>query len=48
LKKISILVENKALREKIGAAGRKKAENLYSYQVNAPKLINIIEHVKNG
>lgn len=37
------LLEDKSLRIKMGTKGRRKVENNYSLQINAPRLIRIIE-----
>lgn len=41
--KISLLLEDSSLRQKIGEESRRTAENLYSYDVNAAKLIEILK-----
>ncbi len=43
--KISMLIENRELREKIGAAGRKTVEEKFSVKVNMPKYIEIFNNV---
>jgi glycosyltransferase involved in cell wall biosynthesis len=40
-KKLSVLIEDKILRERMGGQGRKRVEEFYSLEVNAPKLIEI-------
>lgn len=42
-RKLSLLIENPALRFAMGMAGRKAAEEKYSLKVNAPKLISILK-----
>lgn len=44
-KKLSILVEDSALREKMGLEGRKKVLTRYTLQVCAPRLLSILERV---
>lgn len=44
-KKLSILVEDSALREKMGLEGRKKVLMRYTLQVCAPRLLSILEQV---
>lgn len=43
--KISLLIENKELRKKIGIEARKKVEKKYSVKVNAPRYLNVIKEV---
>ncbi len=45
IQKLSLLIENPELRQKIGLAGRKTIEERYSVQVNAPTYLKIIEKV---
>jgi len=40
--KLSRLIEDKKLRDRLGAAGRKRVENNYSVKVNASKLVDAI------
>ena len=47
IEKLSILIENGKLRNKMGTEGRKKAEAIYSYQANISKLVDIIASAKN-
>lgn len=48
IKKLSSLIENPTLRQKIGSAGRKTVEERYSLDVNKPKFLAIIQEVYNG
>lgn len=48
VKKLSDLMEDEALRKKIGLEGRKTVEEKFSMQVNAPKYLEIINKVYNG
>jgi len=43
--KISLLIENKDLRAKIGLTGRKAVEEKFSLKVNAPKFLEIIKSI---
>jgi glycosyltransferase involved in cell wall biosynthesis len=43
LNKISLLIEDRFLRGKIGLEGRKTVEHKYSVRVNAPILKEVIE-----
>ena len=43
--KLSILMENRNLRKKMGDEGRKKAESRYSYGVNVEKLVKILDNI---
>lgn len=43
INKLSILIENKELRERMGKLGRIKVENLYSIEANKQKYIDILE-----
>jgi len=45
LRKLSLLIENPELREKLGSAGRKTVEDRYSVEVNAPKFLDVIKKV---
>lgn len=42
VKKLSLLIEDQALREKIGLNGRKTAEVRFSVEVNAPKFLGAL------
>lgn len=43
--KLETLIKNRALRESMGVSGRKIVEERYSLEVNAPKLIELIEKI---
>ncbi len=45
LNKLSLLIESRELRTKIGLEGRKTVEEKYSLKVNAPKLLEVIRKV---
>ncbi len=45
---LTVLIENAALRKKLGMAGRKVVEERYSVQANAPKLRTIFESIIEG
>ena len=45
IEKLSLLIENSALRKKIGLAGRKTVEEKYSVHVNLPRFLNVLESV---
>jgi len=45
MEKLSRLIENGDLREKLGSMGRKTVEERYSVKVNAPKLLEILNRV---
>jgi len=45
IEKLSRLIENKALRERLGSIGRKTVEERYSVKVNGPKLLEILNRV---
>ncbi len=45
IEKLSRLIENEALREKLGSIGRKTVEERYSVKVNGPKLLEILNRV---
>ena len=45
LEKLSLLIENPGLREKLGKEGRKAVEEKFSVEVNAPKILNILKDV---
>lgn len=46
--RLSLLIEDRGLRERMGRAGRLKLERLYSYGVAAPRLIGLLEQVSKG
>lgn len=41
--KLARLVEDRALRERMGQSGRIRAESIFSYNVNAPRLVEIFK-----
>lgn len=45
IEKLSLLIENPELRQKIGMAGRRTVEERFSVKVNAPKYLQILEKV---
>lgn len=45
--KLSILIEDEKLRNRMGAEGRKKVKTIYSYQANISRLIDILKSVQN-
>lgn len=45
IEKLSLLIENPKLREKLGLAGRKTVEEKYSVKANVPKYLEIIQKV---
>ncbi len=47
IERLSRLIENPDLRKEIGSAGRKVVMEKYSLQVNAPRLLDIIQRVYN-
>lgn len=44
--KLSILIENPELRQKLGKAGKNTVEQRYSLMVNAPKFIEVLKSVQ--
>jgi glycosyltransferase involved in cell wall biosynthesis len=48
--KLLTLIQNKALRRKMGLAGRKTVENRYTVEVNAPRFLGILKKIygRNG
>ncbi len=48
IEKLSLLIENATLREKVGRAGRKTVEERFSLELNAPKYLDILERVYKG
>jgi len=47
IKKLSLLIENPELRQRLGMAGRKTVEERFSVKVNAPKYLEILQKVYN-
>ena len=45
VQKLSLLIEDRSLRDRIGIEGRKRVEGMYSYRATTPKLADIIESV---
>ncbi|MBT9147281.1 glycosyltransferase [candidate division NPL-UPA2 bacterium Unc8] len=45
IEKLSLLIEDKTLRRRLGAAGRRTVEKDFSLKENAPKLKSILEEV---
>lgn len=43
---LTTLQQNPALRRQMGLVGRKKVEQFYSLQTNAPKLLNLLQNVE--
>lgn len=43
IEKVSLLIKDKSLRERIGLEGKKTVESSYSLKANIPKFINIIK-----
>ncbi len=48
IERLSILIEDKQLRENMGRLGRAKVESLYSIEVNKGRYIDILEGVYNS
>jgi glycosyltransferase involved in cell wall biosynthesis len=48
VEKLSRLIEDKDLRSRMGALGRKTIEEKYSVKVNAPKFLDVIKQVYQG
>lgn len=44
--KMSLLIKDKAMRERIGREGKKTVESSYSLKANLPKFINIIKELR--
>ena len=44
IEKLSLLIENPALRKKLGEEGRRTAEERYAYTIMAPRLMEIIKN----
>ncbi len=47
IEKLSLLINNRDLRAKIGLAARKTVEENYSVKVNAPKYLEILRQIRN-
>lgn len=45
MEKLSLLIDDRQLRQKIGEAGRNTVEERYSLKINAPKMLRIIQQV---
>jgi len=45
IEKLTLLIENTELRQRLGKAGRKTVEERYSVNVWAPKYLEIIKEV---
>ncbi len=45
IEKLSLLIEDKTLRRRLGAAGRRTVEKDFSLKENAPKLKSILKEV---
>ncbi len=45
VEKLTVLINNKALRKRIGLEGRKTVESAYSLEANIPKFINSIKGI---
>lgn len=45
IRKLSLLIENPGLRQKMGMAGRQTVEEKFSLEINAPKILSIFEEV---
>lgn len=45
IEKVSLLIKDKALRERIGLEGKKTVEFSYSLKANIPKFISIIKEL---
>ncbi len=48
IEKLSLLIENRELRLRMGREARRMAEEVYSYRVNAPKLISALRGLYNN
>lgn len=46
--RLSKLIEDASLRKRMGGAGRRTAEELYSVDVNAPRILAVINEVSEG
>jgi len=47
-RKLSLLIENAELRERMGREGRKKVMENYTYQVCAPRLFSVLTRIMEG
>jgi glycosyltransferase involved in cell wall biosynthesis len=47
-KKLSLLIKNSELRERMGREGRKRVLEKYTYQVCVPRLLSILDRVAEG
>ncbi|MBL7196546.1 MAG: glycosyltransferase family 4 protein [Candidatus Omnitrophica bacterium] len=45
IEKLSLLIENPQLRQKLGIAGRKTVEERYSLNINAPRFMEVLNKV---
>jgi glycosyltransferase involved in cell wall biosynthesis len=45
IEKLSMLIENPGLREKLGIVGRKTIEERYSLNINSPKFLEVLKRV---
>lgn len=48
VEKLSILIKDPQLRQRIGLAGRKYVEEHFSLKVNAPRYLRILQYVNNN
>jgi len=47
IEKLSLLIEKPELRQKLGMAGRKTVEEMYSLKINAPRFLEVLLKVYN-